>query len=288
MDPADLVDNVLESCQANQYEKAINIVLGGLKILKNTKWKPDSVLIVGLIYLAKMRSSLFCSELVTMALSFLLKRDPQHNFKSKGNPTVQVLAANLLARGYHDSKHWPTSFVKLYIEDAMGERIWVDQAECKGFVNNILTGFGTKLPPKNLSLLLTELGPIGVGRSDSPLTITAEEDEDPGGSSLDILVFPRFTKCQESVEQIILDMQNHRRQPPESVTRNYLKLLTSTAGMIEVRVFVMQRMEVWLQTAKLMKPAQELLLAVCVNCSSNTPKDTQVFILKCLNLIFFK
>lgn len=36
----------------------------------------------------------------------------------------------------------------MYLEDALAERVWVDHYDCKGFVDNILTAFNTKLPPK--------------------------------------------------------------------------------------------------------------------------------------------
>jgi len=36
------------------------------------------------------------------------------------------------------------------------------------------------------------------------------------------------------------------------------------------------KLEVWLQNAKLARPAQELLLAVCVNCTSRTQRDFDV------------
>ena len=38
-------------------------------------------------------------------------------------------------------------FVRVYMDDAMGERIWVDHPDCKGFVENIQTAFNTKPPP---------------------------------------------------------------------------------------------------------------------------------------------
>jgi hypothetical protein len=40
--------------------------------------------------------------------------------------------------------------VKVYIEDAIGERIWVDHPDCKGFVENICTAFDTKMPTSNI------------------------------------------------------------------------------------------------------------------------------------------
>ena len=35
----------------------------------------------------------------------------------------------------------------MYIDDAIGERVWVDNPECRQFTDNILTAFNTILPP---------------------------------------------------------------------------------------------------------------------------------------------
>lgn len=167
--------------------------------------------------------------------------------------------------------------MKLYVEDAMSERVWVDQAECKGFVNNIITAFNTKVPSGNINLLVPELGPLGIARSESPVTISIEDDEDGTSSSAaDVPTLPRYLKSMESIEQIVMDTQINRRQTPESVTRNYLKLLSSASGLQEIRLLAAPRLEIWLQNPKLMKPAQELLLSICVNCSTHSAKDIQV------------
>ena len=47
---------------------------------------------------------------------------------------------------YRNITRWPDIFVRIYIEDAMGERVWVDHPESKYFVDNICTAFDTKLP----------------------------------------------------------------------------------------------------------------------------------------------
>lgn len=39
--------------------------------------------------------------------------------------------------------------LQVYLDDSLGDRMWVDQAECRTFVENVLTAFGTKLP-KNM------------------------------------------------------------------------------------------------------------------------------------------
>ena len=66
-----------------------------------------------------------------------------------GNALVSVLAANVLMTGYHNITSWPDIFVRIYIEDAMGERIWVDHPESKYFVENVCTAFETKLPAQH-------------------------------------------------------------------------------------------------------------------------------------------
>lgn len=49
---------------------------------------------------------------------------------------------------------------QVYIEDSLGERIWVDSSHCKIFVDNIQTAFGTKMPPKSM-LLQADTGRCG-------------------------------------------------------------------------------------------------------------------------------
>lgn len=48
----------------------------------------------------------------------------------------------------------------MYIEDSLGERIWVDSPHCKTFVDNIQTAFNTRMPPKSM-LLQGESGRSG-------------------------------------------------------------------------------------------------------------------------------
>ncbi|OXU26086.1 hypothetical protein TSAR_012850 [Trichomalopsis sarcophagae] len=283
-DPADLVPLVLEANDADDGEKLIGLVCGGIKILKNLRWKPDPVVCMGLLYLVKIRPSIFTNHCILHALASLLKRDQSHAFKNKGNPMVSVLAANLLMRGFHDKKEWPEVFIKVYIEDALGDRVWVDNEECKGFVDNILTGFNTRIPPK--SVLQPELS-VMTPRSDCNSPSTLLDDELSGTSAIQIIgdkdkvdlpVCPRYAHCVEVVENIILEVikeQLNRRQP-ETITRNFLKLLSTACGFVEIRNIAAQKLEMWLHNPKLMRPAQELLSFICYNCTSHTQRDVEV------------
>lgn len=175
-------------------------------------------------------------------------------------------------------------FLQLYVEDALGERVWVDHEECKGFVDNILTGFNTRHPPK--SVLQPEFPVLMQRDCHSPSTV---DDEDPTTSAtslsgdkekIEFPVGPRYAHCIENIESIVLEAvkeQLNRRQA-ETIhpTRNFLKLLSSACGFVEVRYIAVPRLEVWLHNPKLMRPAQELLLYVCYNCTSHTQRDVDV------------
>lgn len=81
------------------------------------------------------------------------------------------------------------------------------------------------------------------------------------------------------MEQIVLEAikeQLNRRQPPETITRNFLRLLSSACGLVEIRIIAVSRLEMWLHNPKLMRPAQELLAYLCCNCASITQRDLEV------------
>jgi len=40
------------------------------------------------------------------------------------------------------------------MDDSLGDRIWVDRADCQAFVENVQTAFGTRLP--SVSMLASE------------------------------------------------------------------------------------------------------------------------------------
>ncbi|KAG5319212.1 INT1 protein, partial [Pseudoatta argentina] len=283
-DPADFVPMALEANDNDEGDRVIGIICGAIKTLKNLRWKPDNLLYMGLLYLAKIRPSIFSNDCILHALSSLLRRDSnnQNSYKTKVSPLVPVLAANLLTKGFHDKKNWPEVFVKLYVEDALGERVWVDHEECKGFVDNILTGFNTRHPPK--SVLQPEFPVLMQRDCPSPSTV---DDEDPAASTtslsgdkekIEFPISPRYAHCVENIESIVLEAvkeQLNRRQA-ETITRNFLKLLSSACGFVEIRNIAVPRLEVWLHNPKLMRPAQELLIYICYNCTSHTQRDVEV------------
>lgn len=286
MDPNDLIPFIEAG---EEYGDSAEMYLcGTVKSLRSQRTKPDNLLCFSLMYLVKVKPHLFSrSDMVVEAFCSLLKRDHSMTYKSKGNAAVSVLAANILLAAFQEEKSWPDIFVRVYIDDSLGERIWVDHEDCKGFVDNIITAFRTKLPPK--SLLYPDLGmgsrqdcpspPVSGGSGgadsgdgDSELSLECKE-------SLDVSVTNRYAGVMSEVEEMVMEAVQHqlgvRHQSPDAVARNFIRFLSSVCGILEVRRHVAPRLEMWLQSPKLQRPATELLMSLCLNCNTHSQLDIE-------------
>uniref|UniRef100_A0A3Q3GD68 Integrator complex subunit 1 n=1 Tax=Labrus bergylta TaxID=56723 RepID=A0A3Q3GD68_9LABR len=287
--PAVLLDEIEAAESEGNDDRIEGLLCGAVKQLKLNRAKPDITLYLSLMFLAKIKPNVFATEGIIEALCSLLRRDASINFKAKGNSLVSVLACNLLMAAYEEDENWPEIFVKVYIEDSLGERIWVDSSHCKIFVENIQTAFGTKMPPKSM-LLQADTGRSGgdLSAGSSPHPSTPDEDdsqtelliaEEKLSPEDDGQVMPRYEELAESVEDYVLDVlrdQLNRRQPMDNVSRNLLRLLTATCGYKEARLMAVQRLEMWLQNPKLTRPAQDLLMSLCMNSNSHGADDMEV------------
>ncbi|CAG5004493.1 unnamed protein product [Parnassius apollo] len=266
VEPVDLVPNVLQALDTHNSDKLLGLLTGSIRLLKSQRSKPDIILCMSMLYLTKIRPNMFAHETVTQSLCTLLKREQGAAFKNKGNPLVFVLACNMLYAGHKDSTNWPDTFIKVYIEDALNERWWVDCSWCKCLVENIVTAFGTKQPPSHLIPTDNTLG------SGSPLMGSTDEDTD--NTELEYSVFPRYTSSYETVEALVLEAikeQIQRRTAPDTIGKGFLKLLSATCGFPEIRMIAASRLEAWLHSGKLWRAAQELLAHVCANAAAAGP-----------------
>lgn len=155
--------------------------------------------------------------------------------KAKAKSQVTVLAACLLMKALQDQRHWPEQVAWTFVEDAAGERLWVDLDEARPLVENITASFGTKQP--NKLILPSEI--TGLGRSESP------GSDDEAATSKNEAADEKMETGQvskryreEVLEAIVIEtVREHlsRRQQPDAVGRNLLKLMASTSGFLEVR-----------------------------------------------------
>lgn len=259
----DLIPSVLSAIEQQNSDTVIALVCGAVRSLVTSRSKPDSMLYLTLVYMAKIRPQLFCNDVVTTALVSILKRETGHAFKGRTNPTLHILATNLLARGYHNKTQWPITFVQIYIDDAINERVWVDHEECSSFIENVCTAFGTKIPPK--AMLLPELTcssrDVNMDDDSGEATSATEATRSASEINIDCPVQPRYAHI--SVEKLVLDSVKdllNRRQAPDSSTRSLLRFLSATSGISEIRALASYggRLENWMYNVKLQKPAQEV------------------------------
>ncbi|KAK7113352.1 integrator complex subunit 1-like isoform X2 [Littorina saxatilis] len=294
VEPSELLSKVQLAAKDGDEETIEGLLCGAVKHLRNNRSKPDHTIFLSLMYLAKAQPSFFLSDMATEAFCSVLKRDVSFNFKAKGNALVSVLACNVLMAAFLSEDNWPDNYVKVYIDDMLGERVWVDREDCKGFVDNILTAFSTKASAKHLVVgnEATPLSALSSGGA-SPSQNVGEEDEaskssdgaDSEKSSAsavpgsDLPVYPRYPYQLTGIQTYVLDVvreQLVRRQTMDASCRNLIRLMTVTAGYAEVRLTSSQRLEMWLQNPKLTRTAQDLLLAVCTNCNQDDKNDQEV------------
>ena len=269
VDSNQLLEKVIEAEDVSD-ERVEALLCGAVRQLRTQRSKPDSALYLTLCYLAKTRPLLFCTEVVVEAFCSLLKRDSALSYKTKGNNLVAILSANVLLAVYHDENNWPDQFLKVFIEDSLGERVWVDSEDCKGFVDNLLASFNTRLPPKSMlqqdilaTNKLTEATSLTSSPNHPPIIIDEASNDETSCSSIpmtnemkehleNIAVMSRFTHNEAFVIQYVTDIVNEQlnRRQASDVSRNMLKLLLSTVGIPAVRLIVAQKLEQWLQNPK--------------------------------------
>lgn len=76
---------------------------------------------------------------------------------------------------------------------------------------------------------------------------------------------------------ILIFYFSYRRQGgSDNITRNFIKFLTSVCGLLEVRHMVLPKLEMWIMNPKISRAAQELLMAVAMNCNTHSHQDVEV------------
>lgn len=118
-------------------------------------------------------------------------------------------------------------YFKVFVEDSMGERLWVDNEECRYFVGNIKISFNTRPSPYI---------PLDFLDSTTPEAIV------PSPDFSEVSIEPRYTANQSAIENLVLDVAKEylvRRQSSEGISKNLLKLLSAAAGILEVSLQLM-------------------------------------------------
>lgn len=293
-----LVQNILDAEEGTNVD---SLMCGAIKQLKLYRFKPDTAICLSLLYVAKTKPNIFCSAAIIEALTSMLKREFCASFKVKNNITLPILATNILMASHSNETHWPDTFLRIYIEDAIGERVWVDHEDCRLFAANIMTAFNTELPPKVniLPEAPTNSQPATQKDAGSP-TKTPPEDEIEtmdhdmneetsstvlsfngnennanlkGSNTSQQNITQRYSRNKEFVEKVVMEhvteFFTRRAATPADISKNALKFLMTCCGLPKVRGVVVQKIEHWLSSSKLSKIAHDLLITLCLNCNDD-------------------
>ncbi|EDV20866.1 uncharacterized protein TRIADDRAFT_60509 [Trichoplax adhaerens] len=286
VEPAQLIKTIMQADLVEDRLKISAIIRGVLAKLSANRVKPNPAYYMSLLYLAKDKPFHFTSSSVLDALIGIISRDVQINIKAKGNVIVPVMACNILMYTHANDDCWPERFVQVYIQDALGERLWVDNEMCKDFVQNILTVFDTLLPTidgsssnvqtTSQSMSTTDNG-VEKNTDDKSDTTTAA---DSSSDAIDSSVRPRYEEpsVKESVKNYALqsvDKILSQRQSTDSVPRQLLKFLANICCYPRVRLLAAQKIDLWLQNPKLTRHAQHLLMTLAINCHSDAEHNEE-------------
>ncbi|KAH8877014.1 Integrator complex subunit 1 [Schistosoma japonicum] len=106
---------------------------------------------LGLLILAQNHPNMFTRPAILDQLILILSLSPRElgiSLPSAAITTIiprirglHVLIANILCLALGPQVKWPSKLVKVYLEDSLANRLWVDQDECRLFVLNLETAF---------------------------------------------------------------------------------------------------------------------------------------------------
>ena len=106
--------------------------------------------------------SLYIILLINPQLQVLcsyLERDPSQTLhKGRNSSLLPVLSWSLLMTAYKKHENWPEVFVRVYVKDAISDRIWIENPMCKQYCNEIAKVFGT-VKPATISPTSAIMGP---------------------------------------------------------------------------------------------------------------------------------
>ncbi|KAF5403594.1 hypothetical protein PHET_02832 [Paragonimus heterotremus] len=170
-----LVLSALNQVRANcgpPFGSSMSSSVSGLRISGASGSRLIAGFSIGLLVLAQAHPSLFGRITVLDQLMALLGMSPRElgislppgavatiSARARG---LHVLVANLIYFALEGQTKWPSHLVKLYLEDCLSDRVWVDQDECRLFVLNLETAFPKAFgDPRGLFTVLSNPPSVG-------------------------------------------------------------------------------------------------------------------------------
>eukprot|EP01080_Neovahlkampfia_damariscottae_P001250 gene1250-11339_t len=153
----DVVKDVLKFHEQNLIQERDKIILSTIDFLVKKTGSPSlqKYYYISLIMLAKKYNQVFASDKVVTRLISLLHTYQVGNLNTKKSTSMALLSIHVLENLFENN--FPIEFVQCWIEDSLGEKIWVEHPFAKNFIDKILKIFEKQDSRESIQILLFEI-----------------------------------------------------------------------------------------------------------------------------------
>ncbi|EGG20985.1 integrator complex subunit 1 [Cavenderia fasciculata] len=314
----ELIQSIENEKDGVKATKIVKSILVAMKSHLLTSSIPSSHLFSGdadkspyvlFLQMVKRNTSIFQIPDVLDMLLGLYRRDPTQMAQpqAKKNILVQVFASVVLFAAYEHVPDWPATFFYIYSDDAIGDRLWVDDINCKPFCQSIQSSLPNRQsnqsnqqqtsqptttttsfkpsPPPVLPTIPNNSNNTNTNTNNNNNMVDSDEEieEEIISSSTTVMIqsstptstssVPRskFQHCHLEIVRYII--QTIKSFNAAFNPRGLLRLLLLTVGFKESRAEGAQLIEQLLTNQNVFRAAKEYLQALLHNCCENSPED---------------
>ncbi|VDQ07463.1 unnamed protein product [Trichobilharzia regenti] len=252
VDPSELVTRVEAAVSTNDNNLADSLIIAALNQLKTASghgnlstslssgsdFRPASSgsssrllpgVSLGLLVLVQDHPNLFTRPAVLDHLILILSLSPRElgiSLPSTAITTIMarirglhVLIANILYLALNSQAKWPSKLIKVYLEDSLTNRVWVDQDECRLFVLNLETAFPKTFgDPRGLFTVLSSHQNGSVGANQASGTINYSTPATSGNAVLNVLGFAGIQPSTSSDPSVSIPLHCEKDEISEAVS----------------------------------------------------------------------
>ncbi|KAG6973711.1 hypothetical protein JG688_00003404 [Phytophthora aleatoria] len=172
--------------------------------------------------------------------------------------SLPVLVTNLLVQVMKDVAEWPVDSVKVFLDDSLSSRVWVDHELSQLFVQNVKTVLETDGSEKQATQ------PLVRKRFQGATVVQAMRD---------LITHHVRSRLVELEKEKPGSIGGSSGIGGNHAVRNMIMTLADCASIAQVRVFGAENMEAWLQNPSVKGQAKDLLNKIVALCKSTSSQD---------------
>lgn len=157
-----------------------------------------------------------------------------------------------------DTEEWPVDSVKVFLDDSLYSRVWVDHELSQVFVQNVKTVLESDASDQQPT---------------QPLVRKRFQGANVVQEMRDLITNHIRSRLVELEKERPGSMGGSSGVGGNHAVRNMIMTLTDFASIPQVRVFGAENLEAWLQNPSVKGPAKELLNKIVALCKSTSSQD---------------